>query len=443
MPEMTFGQTLPEWSQQAVSDQLRGYCAARRNATSAHQRRVNEAARVYADCLQGRLDPIFMREAINPRNEVLVAHLMEKYPRLYPVGLRETMAVTDYQALYVDVLDRLYYGYYNAYPIVNKPLVKVKTLRDFRTVKRYMNDGMVTPLSWSDPAAPAAQRSLVGPVPQDGATEAAAGTAAAITYAPLLGQAMASINWPAFVNDDLGIFQDVSQRLAIAANRAISKLITGLYVDTAGPNALLYKAGYRNLITTTYGASADNPQLDSQGVMDALKILAMMRDEGGDPIAITGRMILWYGPALTAVAQNLKRALSLFVNTEGGKVNSSAGGYPFQQLQVANWIADMDLVMDPYIPIVCTTTTVRNTMWGITVDPNSQNRPNSEVGFLNGYETPQLFSKLPNTQRLGGGVESMLGDFYTLDQDVKVVTVMGGTQIDGRSTVASKGTGSA
>ena len=51
--------------------------------------------------------------------------------------------------------------------------------------------------------------------------------------------------------------------------------------------------------------------------------------------------------------------------------------------------------------------------------------------------------ELPNTQRLGGGVEPMLGDFYTMDQDIKCITVMGGTQIDGRSTVASKGTGSA
>ena len=440
--ELNFSQTLPEWNQQAVQNELRGFCAARRDATTAHRARVNEAARLYADALQGRIDPIFMREAINPRNEVLVAHLMEKYPRLYSgVALRETMSRTDYQALYIDVLDRLYYGYYNAFPIVNKPLVKVKTLRDFRSVKRYMNDGMVTPLSWTDPAAPPAQRALVGPVPQDGATEAAAGTAAAVTYAPLLGSAMASINWPAFVNDDLGIFQDVSQRLAIAANRAIAKLITGLYVATTGPNTSLYAAGYRNLITTAYGASVSNPPLSAQGVMDAMKILAGMRDEGGDPILITGKMYLWYAPANYAVAKNLKNALTLLINTEGGTVNSSSGGYPFQQLQVSNWVGDMELIMDPYIPIVCTTTGIRNTMWGITVDPNSQNRPNSEVGFLQGYETPQLFSKVPNTQRLGGGVEPMLGDFYTMDQDIKVVTVAGGTQIDGRSTVASTGAG--
>jgi hypothetical protein len=43
--------------------------------------------------------------------------------------------------------------------------------------------------------------------------------------------------------------------------------------------------------------------------------------------------------------------------------------------------------------------------------------------------------------RMGGGVDAMLGDFNTMDQDMKIVTVFGGVQIDGRSTVASTGQG--
>jgi hypothetical protein len=43
---------------------------------------------------------------------------------------------------------------------------------------------------------------------------------------------------------------------------------------------------------------------------------------------------------------------------------------------------------------------------------------------------------------MGGGVDAMMGDFYSMDSDTKIVTVFAGTQIDGRSTVASNGTGS-
>ena len=425
---------------------LQGFSAARRNADAHHNRRVIEAARLYADALQGRIDPVFIRQAMRPTDETLVYHLAERYPGLYGdpggrmLGLRETMSVTDYSALFVDVLDRMYYGFYNAYPIVNKDLVKIHQLRDFRTVSRYLLDGVVTPLTSMDAAAPPPQRALTGPVPQDGANAAAAGSGPALQYSPLLYQAMTSVNWRAFVNDDLGIFKDLSNRLAIAGNRGISKFITTFYADANGPNALLYTTAYKNKIVTANGAASNNPALSAQGISDALKVLARQRDSGGDPILITGRLKLWYGPALVATANNLMNSLGVYLTTEGGNAGSAQ---PAQFVQTSNWLVrNMDPIMDPYLPIVCTTSGVQDTMWGITVDPNSQNRPNTEVGFLNGYETPQIFTKAPNTQRMGGGVDPTLGDFYTMDNDMKIVTVMGGRQIDGRSTVASTGAGS-
>ena len=418
---------------------LSGFTAAQRNATGDRKRRVTEAARLYRDVLSGSLDPVFLREAMNPRNPVFVSHLMERYPGLYQqngrlLGLRETMSVTDYQALYVDVLDRMYYGFYNAYPIVNKDLCKIHQLRDFRVVSRYLLDGAVTPLTSMDAAAPYPQRALTGPNPQDGSP---ATSTAPIQYQPLLWQAGTSVNWRAFVNDDLGIFKDLSNRLAIAGNRGISKYITTLYMDANGPNANLYSSGYGNIINKANGASSNNPPLGGQGVMDAFKILAGMRDSGGDPILVTGRMKLWFGPANVAAARNLKESLTLMVQNEGGLASATAGGFPTQLITVRNWLmGDFDLIMDPYIPIVCQQSPGS---WGITVDPMSQARPSIELGFLAGFETPQIFTKVPNTSRVGGGVEQMMGDFYTMDQEMKIVTVFGGKQIDGRTTVASNG----
>ena len=407
-----------------------------------HIAKVREATRLYADVLQGRLDPVFLREAVFPRNEVFVQFLAEKYPGIYGdpggrmLGLRETMSVTDYQALYVDVLDRMYYGFYNGYPIINKPLVKVHALRDFRVVSRYLLDGVVTPFTSMDAAAPPPQRALLGPTPQDGSP---ATSTAPIQYQPELYQAMTSVNWRAFVNDDLGIFRDLASRLALAGNRGISKFITTLFWGSNGPNSALYSGPYNNQIIKSNGAASNNPALSIQGIQDALKVLANMRDSGGDPILVTGTMYLVYGPALTATAKNLMNQISNWIQTEGGTGN--AQGFPQQFLQTNNWaIRDMVPIMDPYMPIVITGS-AQNSAWGIVVDPNSQNRPCVEVGFLNGYETPQIYTKLPNTQRMGGGVDAMMGDFYSMDQDMKIVGVFGGTQIDGRSTVASTGLG--
>lgn len=422
-------------------DALKGYGRRKHSA-----RRVTEAARLYADVLNGRVSPELWKTVMQPDgsefSEVVIRHVAEKYPGIFAsesgsrVALRETMSVTDYQALFVDVLDRMYYGYYNAFPIVNKGLAKIHTLRDFRIVSRYLLDGVVTPFAAMDAAAPPPQRALIGPNPQDGSP---ATSTAPIQYQPKLYQAMTSVNWRAFVNDDLGIFRDLANRLAIAGNRGISKFITTLYVDSNGPNALLYQAGYHNQIITANGASQNNPPLSTQGIIDALNVLANMRDSTGDPILITGRLKLWFGPALEGTANNVMNALSVFVQNQGGTGNTQ--GFPVQFLNTQPWmIQRMDPIMDPYIPIVCTGAASATT-WGITVDPEAQARPSIEVGFLNGFETPQIYQKLPNTQRMGGGVDAMMGDFYSMDQDMKIVSVFGGTQIDGRSTVASTGRG--
>ena len=426
---------------------MAGFAAANAAATNMHDRKVKEAGRLYADVLRGRLDPVFMREAMRPRNATLVQFLQEKYPGLYGdpggrnlLGLRETMGVTDYQALFIDVLDRLYYGFYSAYPIVNKGLVRVHTLRDFRLVKRYLLDDMVTPYTSSDPGAPATQSALLGPTPQNGANPPTSATStAALTYSPLLYQAGASVNWAAFVNDDLGIFKDLSSRLGIKASRGISKFITGFYVDANGPHASLYSSGYGNIINIANGAASNNPRLSAQGLSDALKILAGMKDSTGDPILVTGRLKLVYGPGDVAIANNLMHMLEVYLTTEGGNVGTAQ---PAQFVRTTNWLTqNMDMVMDPYIPIVVTTVAAKNS-WCIFVDPASQERPAIEIGFLQGFETPQLFSKVPNTQRMGGGVDPTMGDFFSQNQDIKIVGVMGGTQIDGRTTVGSNGSGS-
>jgi hypothetical protein len=100
----------------------------------------------------------------------------------------------------------------------------------------------------------------------------------------------------------------------------------------------------------------------------------------------------------------------------------------------------MTPIMNPFIPLIATVANGETT-WGITMDPAAQNRPAMEFGQLAGFETPQVFSKVPNTMRVGGGVDASLGDFYTMSQELKVLTVYGGARIDGRSTVASNGSG--
>jgi len=459
---LQFAAQLDSWSPDALASHVQGYYRAQRNATAAHSRRVNEAARLWADVTTGKLDPVFLREARCPQNPVLVEHLRQVYPNLYKVngrllGLRETMAVTDYQALYADVIDRLYYGYFQAWPINNMPLVKKHSLRDFRQVKRYMNDGLVTPFTGSDPGAQPTQSALLGPAPQNGSAvpPTAATSTAAVTYSPWLFQASASINWAAFVNDDLGLFKDVPRRLAIKASRGTHKFITGLYCDVNGPNSsgnyvgvtgapaastALFLAGFYNRLTVANGATATNLRLGIQGLMDAHSILAGQQDATGDPIMLGGPMYLVYGKYDYAVAKQLANSLENISSTYGGTPGTSTSNTIGQLLRVRNWaMENLTLIYDPYLSIVASSNPYS---WFLVADPDSQERPGIEFGQLAGFEEAQLYSEVPTTQHMGGAPDPTMGNFWSNNQNIKIMAVMGGSAIDGRSWVGSNGSGS-
>lgn len=426
-----------------------GLATRRHSGNPAHESRVMEAARLFRDVISGQTNPFFLQQAMNPTEDIAVAWIQENYPGIFPVNvrrgqmaLREVMSVTDYQALFVDVIDRIYYGYYNTYPVGLLPCVRQHDLNDWRLVSRYLLDGLVTPFVSEDAAAPAPEQALSGPVPQDGATFPTTNTAP-IQYQPTLYQARASVNWRAMVNDDLGIFRDIANRLAISANRGISQFLTKFFFSSTGLNGNLFKAGYTNLITAAYGASQNNPPLNAQGLQDAWKVLAGMLDSSGYPILPMGKPYLIYGPANKAAAENLKSSTRSMIQVEGGTGN--AQGFPAQFVEASNWaMQNMELIMEPFIPLVINSASgnIKNTAWCLVLDPNAQNRPAVEFGTLKGFKTPQLFRRMPNTMRVGGGVDETMGNFDTFDNDTKIVSVFGGTIIDGRSCVGSTGAGS-
>jgi hypothetical protein len=404
-----------------------GFVSRQRQMSESHKARVDNFVRLFAAVASGAEDPFLLREAFAPQHEYAVLELNRRFPGVLKLG--ETMATSDFpQYLTVDVLDRMLYGYWNVDSIPNMALVKKVQLRDFRTVKRFEVDGAVTPFEIHKSGVPPAERALEPVDP--------------IEYAPDLYQGMMSVNWRAVINDDLGIFNDLIQRLSSSWNLTVWKAITSLYVDANGPNALLYNAGFANLITTANGAASSNPPLSFQGLIDADTVLNKMLNPDGQPFTFTGTKYLWYGPSLDTTARALMKSLMADISVGGGTTNSD--GFPSQRLRVAtDYITGgMVPVLDKYIPIVCTASGVKNTMWGVTYAPASQPRPSIEFGMLRGFESPQLFQKAPNTMRAGGGLDPSLGDFLTMDSDYKAIAVFGGKQVDGRSTVASTGAGS-
>lgn len=407
-----------------------GFAARRAAHNDRHRRRVLEAAKLIVDVAGGRTDPFLMREAFHPTSEFAILELARRYPDL--MNLREApiggMSISDFSMLTLDVLDRQMYGMFTATPPVSAPMQRNHPLTDFRNVSRYMVDGATKPPEAVEPGAQPKEVKLTQqPV---------------IQYAPRKYESFTRVVWEALINDDLGAFTDLAKRLVTGANRGIEMFRTGLYVDVNGPNVNLYNSAFHNQILQVNGAASDNPALSIQGLADGLTVLDRMLDADGFPINVGSDVYLWYGSALEVTAQNLLHMLTVQLQVSGGTGNTQ--GFPTQFVQTTNWLVQhLKPIKNPFIRLVATAAsgTIKDTMWGLTVDPGVNDRPAMEFGFLKGFETPQIYQKVPNTMRVGGGVDPSLGDFYTMSQELKSLSVYGGKSIDGHSTVASTGAG--
>ncbi len=341
--------------------------------------------------------------------------------------LQEAMSTSDFPYLFGAVIDRALYGAYTAMLPNYAGFVKQETVRDFRSVERYVVDGAQGQL---DLVAEGAG------YPADSVSEAK------YTYSVAKYGKRLPFSWETMINDDLDALKDMPQRLALAARRTEAKFVTGLFCTTTGPHGSLYTSGNRNLVTTAYGASANNPPLSIKGLQDAMIVMANQVDADGEPIMVDA-VTLVVPPALEITARNIINATMLDLNMAGGFVAGLANSDGYQQrLMVENWMRGrVSLVVDPYIPLVATSSNGA-TSWFLFGNP-STGRPALVLGKLRGHEAPELFMKSPNATRVGGGTaDPMAGDFDTDSLEYKVRHVFGGARIDGKTTVASNGSGS-
>lgn len=392
----------------AVQDEGRELGGFTRQRGAPRLQQVASATALWADLLSGRAPSYFLQEALQPRTPAVGRAIEANYPGLF----RESMTRSDFPLLTGDVLDRMMLARYRTFPSPWRRFMKVtNNLRDFRTVRRVAVDGAEG--TWNAQG-------------EDDELEYASMSEDGNTYAPKKYAKGVKISFEALMNDDLDAFSSAPDRLGRGGARTIAKYATGLYVDASGPHASLYTVGNGNIITS-------NPVLSVAALNTAFGILGTKVDADNEPIYIE-EAILVVGPQLRVTANNIMNQLTVDVTNTGG-----ASG---QTVRVNNWIiGNLEVVIDPYIPIVASTANGA-TSWFLFADPNT-GRPAAEVGFLTGFGEPQLYQKMSNTIRVGSGAtDQMAGDFSTMSTEYKGVVAFGGTRLDPKATVGSNGSGS-
>lgn len=328
--------------------------------------------------------------------------------------LREAMSTSDFSLLFGDIIDRQMLGVYTEAAQTYRSIFKMSTVRDFRITRRFVMDGAENQLDEVKELGEY-KASKIAPSKYDISIKK-------------YGRRM-PFSFETLINDDLQAITDVPARFSRAARRSESRFAASIYVSSTGPNATIYAAGNKNQVLIANGATVDNPKLSTQGLADALNVLALMKDTDGEPIVIEAA-ILEVPTTLEIIAQQILNATNLIFGADSAAM----------RLETVNFLKNrVSLVVNPYLNLINTTDGA--TAWYVHA-ASTVGRPAFEFDFLRGYEAPQLFMKSPNAVRVGGNglIDPMQGSFEDDSLDYKIRHMFGGGAIEPKATIASRGT---
>lgn len=327
--------------------------------------------------------------------------------------LRETLSTSDFPLLFGDILDTRLLNQYTSTPSVWSQYASRGTVQDFRRTRLIALDGIQQPLYPASFKKP----ELTGVQEDNTVTETGYYTKVDVYERGV------SFNWRMLLSRRGEFLARLPQFLTRAANRTEDKLASDLYMDSTGPDATFFSVANANLVS-------GNPALSTAALKTALNTMYAQTDSGGDPIVIEG-VVLVVPPLLSLTADEIVKAYQL----EFVPATSAAG----TRFTTPAWVNRFKPVTNWYQPYVDTSAN-KNTTWYLFASP--QDRPAMEVTFLQGYETPTLWQKAPNMQRVGGGIDPMMGDYDDNSIHQKIMHIIGGTLIDPKMAVVSNGSGS-
>lgn len=230
-------------------------------------------------------------------------------------------------------------------------------------------------------------------------------------------------------NDDLGGLAQVVPYMVEDQVYVQEYFAASLHCDASGPHASLYTGGRGNIVVM--GATT-NPDLELDALQAAFEQLGSATDASGRPIYLPQGYVLVVGSkSLETKAYHIKN--TIFVDQASGSDTRRSTPY----------LPDFDIVFNPYIGQIVTSN-LATSWWVFPRAVSGMTRTWAEMGFMAGFDTPQVYMKASNVLNLGGGVVSDIGDFDTWAMEYAVATIFGGRRLDSgyQVTVASNGTNS-
>lgn len=345
--------------------------------------------------------------------------LVENHARLpqhkWEYLMQEAISSSDFPLLFGNVLERQLLAAYAEAPQTLQQAARSSTSRDFRLVERYE----IT-----------TARGRLQEITPDGEYKERKVGEARYTYRLISFGEKIPIRWQAIINDDLGALTRLPSDLAIAARRTEDWYLAQMLFDANGPHASYFgtNAGAQAAMATT--------TLTIEHLAAAINEMALYHDEHGEPIYNVPRFLV-VGPALRLEAYKILEPENFAVVASG---LTTAGTRVVEQVSTLNAVKryNLTVVVSDWIPLVATAGTLAATSWILLAAPDAL--PALEFGHLRGHETPELWIKAADAQRIGGGMEDpMAGSFDNDAVTYKVRHTIGGTRLNVRAGWGSRG----
>jgi len=325
--------------------------------------------------------------------------------RIARARFAEAMTTSDFPGLLGGVIDRTLLGGYRPYPTSYQDWCSIyRDAKDFRELERHfldLGDGALTKVK------------ELGEAPYANLDEGKYG------YKVEKYERKFAFSWEAFINDDLSALTTIPARLGVAAKRTTEKLATSLICDASGPDATFFSDANGNKLTLA---------LNAANLKTAAGVMADLSDKGDEPI-FNDPAVLVVPPALKITAQEIVKTIQMEIASGTDTKITTPGLFGNLKVSVA-----------PYISKIITDADVRKKAWFLFADPAQLERPAVEIGFLRGYNEPQLTMKSPDAVPIGGGdLSPFSGDFDRGAIAFKITHVVGGKAMDPRGAVGSFG----
>lgn len=232
-------------------------------------------------------------------------------------------------------------------------------------------------------------------------------------------------SWETIVNDgQIGLLERLPLELAQKAAGKEDEEVTKQLVSPTGLNIVNFNTGNQNVI-------AGNPALTLESLEDAIEAANLQTFQGLLTTPVS-RFALVVPRGMEMTARKLLAIQQVRTETTvGAVVTSTVSGNPIGsqvEIVVNDWLTKINSGSGSY--------------WFLIPLAGQSLNPTLALGFLRGYETPELRIKMNGGTFLGGGeVPARDGSFDNDDFEMRIRHIATGAFIMPTGTIASTGSG--